>query len=122
MRFSCYLSIMLSQMNDKTMAKHWAKIFILNIIFFTVSVCMICFSLWPNLIYSVRFDLRETKLWTLLMPVLCFIACFHLLLSGHFSYTVRFEKCEVNHGLEQRHRLLRVTRLTQKMALLGKDI
>lgn len=42
---------------------------------------------------------------------------FHLLLSGHFPYTVGFEKCEVNHGLEQRHRLLGVTTLTQKMAL-----
>lgn len=67
-------------------------------------------------------DLRETKCWTLLMPVLCLIVCFHLLLSGHFSYTVGFEKCEVNHGLEQRHRLLGVTGLTQKMALLGEDI
>lgn len=56
------------------------------------------------------------------MPALCPVAGFHLLLRGHFSHTVGFEKCEVNHGLEQRHRLLRVTGLTQKMALLGEDI
>lgn len=48
--------------------------------------------------------------------------CVYLLLGGQFLYVVRFEKCKVDHGLEQRNRLLGVARLTQEITLLGEDI
>lgn len=49
-------------------------------------------------------------------------ACVYLLLGGQFPYAVWFVESEVHHGLKEGNRLLRVTRLTQEVTLLGEDI
>lgn len=46
----------------------------------------------------------------------------YLLLGGQFLDAVGLKKCKIHHGLEQRNGLLRMTSLTEEVALLDEDI
>lgn len=51
-----------------------------------------------------------------------FIVLVYLLLGGQFLDAIGFKKCKIHHGLEQRNGFLRMTSLTEEVALLDEDI
>lgn len=65
---------------------------------------------------SFKFGMIRVK------ELLYHISFFYLLLCGQFLDAVGFKKCKIHHGLEQRKGLLRMTSLTEEVALLDKDI
>lgn len=68
------------------------------------------------------FNFEVIRVRDLLYHISVFIALVYLLLGGQFLDAVGFKKCKIHHGLEQRNGLLRMTSLTEEVALLDEDI
>lgn len=68
---------------------------------------------------SFNFGVIRAK--DLLYHISCFIVLVYLLLGGQFLDAVGFKKCKIHHGLEKRNGLLRMTSLTEEVALLDED-